>query len=166
MLWKYWSFRNNTWLLLHAAGHPNRELSGLLQLLFVLNVRLEQHWWWKVFIKQTNMKGLLVQKLYITLNSVDVYLQRAECHTVTNVVTSHSVKVLTRHFELNTLYRYSHSLCENQLCWALTSTVLSFLFLRFMKAVWSTWQVWACPLPLSSHQGCRVMPRCDVTCGK
>lgn len=119
MLWKYWSFRNNTWLLLHAAGHPNRELSGLLQLLFVLNVRLEQHWWWKVFIKQTNMKGLLVQKLYITLNSVDVYLQRAECHTVTNVVTSHSVKALTRHFELNTLYRYSHSLCENQLCWAL-----------------------------------------------
>lgn len=119
MLWKYWSFRNNTWLLLHAAGHPNRELSGLLQLLFVLNVRLEQHWWWKVFIKQTNMKGLLVQKLYITLNSVDVYLQRAECHTVTNVVTSHSVKALTRHFELNTLYRYFHSLCENQLCWAL-----------------------------------------------
>ena len=54
-------------------------------------------------------------KLYITINSKDVYFQRAECHTLTNVVTSHSVKALTRHFELNTLYRYSHSLCDNQL---------------------------------------------------
>lgn len=57
-------------------------------------------------------------KLYITINSVDVYFQRAECHTLTNVVTSRSVKALTRHFELNTLYRYSHSLCDNQLGWA------------------------------------------------